>query len=124
MKALYQTWASAAVHCDWVMGPCMAKFNTYAPDPFLVGQADGPSEISGAQNPAKFWRPPQGNELVVVLHVPRAVMEALRKKGFHSGYTRDPATGIDVGLRDLFADKALAETERNSRLKSWIKTIQ
>lgn len=51
-------------------------------------------------------------------------MEALRKKGFHSGYTRDPATGIDVGLRDLFADKALAETERNSRLKSWIKTIQ
>jgi hypothetical protein len=124
MKALYRTWANAAVHCDWVMGPCMAKFNTYAPDPFLVGQADGRSDISGTQNPAKFWRPPTGAEPVVVLHAPREVMEALRKKGFHAGYTRDSKTGIDVGLRDLFADKTLSEADRAKRLDGWIKMIQ
>jgi hypothetical protein len=124
MKALYQTWANSAVHCDWVMGPCVAKFNTYAPDPFLVGQSNGQSDISGRRNPTKFWRPPDGNEPVVVLHAPREVMEALREKGFHGGYTRDPATGIDVGLRDIFADQSLSEVERNKRLKKWITRIQ
>jgi hypothetical protein len=124
MKALYRTWANAAVHCDWVMGPCMAKFNTYAPDPFLVGQSGGQSDISGRLNPAKFWRPPNGNEPVLVLHAPREVMEAIREKGFHGGYTLDPATGIDVGLRDLFADETLSATERSHRLESWIRMIQ
>lgn len=124
MKALYRTWANAAVHCDWVMGPCMAKFKTYAPDPFLVGQADGHSDISGALNPAKFWRPPNGNEPVLVLHAPREVVEAVRKQGFHAGYTRDAETGIDVGLRDLFTDEALSAAERNERLEAWIRMIQ
>jgi len=124
MKALYRTWANSAVHCDWVMGPCMAKFNTYAPDPFIVGQAEGKSDISGAFNPAKFWRPPNGYESVVVLHAPRAVMEALREKGWHAGYTRDSETGIDVGLRDLFADTKLTSSERNVKLKNWIDVIQ
>lgn len=124
MKALYRTWANAAVHCDWVMGPCMAKFNTYAPEPFLVGQADGKSDISGALNPAKFWRPPTGLEPVVVLHAPRDVMEALRKKGFHGGHTRDAATGLDAGLRELFADKTLSDAERANRLEGWINMIQ
>lgn len=124
MKALYRTWATAAVHCDWVMGPCMAKFNTYAPDPFLVGQADGPSDISGARNPSKFWRPPSGDEPVIVLHAPREVMDVLRERGFHGGYTRDPATGIDVALRDMFADKILTAADRVNKLEAWIKMIQ
>jgi hypothetical protein len=124
MKALYDVWANAAVHCDWVMGPCTAKFNTYAPEPFLVGQADGRSDISGAVNPAKFWRPPTGHEPVVVLHAPRAVMEALQEKGFHGGYDRDPESGIDVGLRDLFAEQNLSESKRDKRLKDWISMIQ
>ena len=89
-----------------------------------MGQAGGQSDISGRLNPAKFWRPPQGNEPVVVLHAPREVMEALKAKGFHGGYTLDPATGIDVGLRDLFADKTLSAAERSHRLESWIRMIQ
>ncbi|MBI1178348.1 hypothetical protein GC207_13010 [bacterium] len=124
MKALYKVWANAAVHCDWVMGPCMSKFRTYAPDPFLVGQADGTSDISGQVNPSKFWRPPVGTEPVIVLRSPRSVMEALRDKGWHSGYSRDPATGFDTGLRDIFRDSSLSLKDRNGRLKSWIEMIQ
>jgi hypothetical protein len=124
MQALYRTWANAAVHCDWVMGPCTAKFNTYAPDPFLVGQAEGDSDISGQQNPSKFWRSPSGTEPVIVLRAPRLVMEALRNKGWHAGFTRDPATGIDEGLTDIFADTTLGLPQRSVRLRNWIDMIQ
>lgn len=124
MKALYKAWSNAAVHCDWVMGPCMAQYNTYAPDPFIVGQAMGRSDISGAQNPTKFWRPPNGDELVIILHAPREVMEGLREKGWHGGHSRDSATGIDTGLRDLFADSSLSSEARQAKLKDWIQMIQ
>lgn len=124
MKELYRVWANAAVHCDWVMGPCTARFNTYAPDPFLVGQSNGPSDISGQNNPVKFWRSPSGTEPVVVLRAPRSVMEALRTKGWHGGYNRDPGTGIDVGLRDLFVETTSEPAMRKTRLKHWIDMIQ
>jgi len=106
------------------MGPCTAKFNTYAPDPFLVGQADGRSDISLGQNPSNFWRTPSGAEPVIVLRAPREAMETLRSKGFHGGYTRDPATGIEVGLGEIFADTSLALAERNARLRNWLAKIQ
>lgn len=38
--------------------------------------------------------------------------------------SRDLVTGIDVGLRDLFADKALSEIERTKRLRKWTNRIQ
>jgi hypothetical protein len=97
MKALYMTWADSAVHCDWVMGPCVAQFNTYAPDPFLVGQASGRSDISGGENPLNFWRLPSGKEPVIVLRAPRQAMEGLRSRGFHAGHTRDSETGEGWG---------------------------
>jgi len=124
MRTLYVTWADAAVHCDWVMGPCTSRFNTYAPDPFLVGQAEGSSDISGGHNPPKFWRSPIGTEPVIVLKTSRVVMEALRNKGWHSGFTRDKATGIDEGLQEVFNDTALTSVQRNTRLKRWIDMIQ
>jgi hypothetical protein len=124
MQALYQTWANAAVHCDWVMGPCTTKFNTYAPEPFLVGQSEGDSDISGAENPPKFWRSASGTEPVIVLRAPRLVMEALRNKGWHGGFNRDPATGIDEGLCDIFDDTTLGLPQRSTRLRHWIQMIQ
>ena len=124
MRALYQTWANAAVHCDWVMGPCTARFNTYAPDPFLVGQSEGDSDISGGRNPPKFWRSASGTEPVIVLRAPRLVMEGLRNKGWHAGFTRDPATGIDEGLCEIFDDTTLGLPQRSVRLRHWIEMIQ
>lgn len=123
MHALYQTWADAAVHCDWVMGPCTAKFNTYAPEPFLVGQSEGDSDISGLCNPQKFWRSPSGTEPVVVLHAPRLVMEGLRNKGWHTGFNRDSATGIDLGLGEIFEDTD-DPAQQKERLRHWINMIQ
>jgi len=124
MKALYRTWANAAVHCDWVMGPCTAKFNTYAPEPFLVGQSQGSSDISGAQNPSKFWRAPTGLEPVIVLRAPRSVMERLRGKGWHAGFNRNPETGIDAGLDEIFAETTPNAPQRTSRIGHWIEMIQ
>jgi Glycosyltransferase family 25 (LPS biosynthesis protein) len=124
MRALYETWANAAVHCDWVMGPCTAKFNTYAPDPFLVGQSEGDSDISGAHNPPKFWRSPSGLEPVVVLRAPRLVMETLRNKGWHAGFNRDAITGIDEGLIWILDGPILDESERTEHLRQWIDMIQ
>jgi hypothetical protein len=124
MKALYMTWANSAVHCDWVMGPCVAQFNTYAPDPFLAGQREGGSDISLGQNPTNFWRTPSGTEPVIVLRAPRQVMEGLRCHGFHAGHTRDQETGIDVGLKEIFEDTTLELPERNARLRRWISIIQ
>lgn len=130
MRVLYLTWANATVHCDWVMGPCTAKFNTYAPDPFLVGQAEGQSDITRGQNPVKFWRSATGTEPVIVLRAPRPVMEELQKIGWHGGYNRDSATGIDKGLCDIFrtAKLGLSENARiqhySNRLGQWIEMIQ
>ena len=124
MKALYRVWANAAVHCDWVMGPCTAKFNTYAPEPFLVGQSEGSSDISGGSNPPKFWRSPTGLEPVIVLRAPRAVMDTLRGHGWHAGFNRDASTGVDNGLRDIFKDAELDAAQRVNRLKKWIEMIQ
>lgn len=124
MQELYLTWANAAVHCDWVMGPCTAKFNTYAPDPFLVGQSAGDSDISGACNPPKFWRSPTGLEPVIVLYAPRLVMEGLRNKGWHAGFSRNPTTGTDEGLSEIFADMTLDLPQRKTRLRHWIEMIQ
>jgi Glycosyltransferase family 25 (LPS biosynthesis protein) len=124
MQALYLTWADAAVHCDWVMGPCTARFNTYAPDPFLVGQSEGDSDISGARNPPKFWRSPSGLEPVIVLRAPRLIMEGLRNKGWHAGFNRDAATGIDEGLSEIFDDTTLGLIQRTTRLGQWIEMIQ
>jgi hypothetical protein len=102
----------------------MARLNTYAPEPFLVGQADGQSDISGRQNPIKFWRSPNGTEPIVILRATREVMEGLWAKGWHTGYSRDSVTGIDMGLRDLFSNKALSPAQFNEQLKNWINIIQ
>ena len=123
MRELYKTWANTAVHCDWVMGPVMARFNTFAPDPFLVGQTSGYSDISGSQNPTKFWRSPTGREPVIILDAPRSVMEGLQRQGWHGGFTRDRDTGLDTGLKEIF-DNVHNETRRLERLRNWIEMLQ
>jgi len=95
LRDLYRRWSSAAGHCDHVMGPMQPRYRVYAPDPFLVGQAVGPSDISGGRNPAKFWVPSRADTPVAVVRGSRAAVAALRRRGLHTGFDRDPATGYD-----------------------------
>jgi hypothetical protein len=118
LGALYRRWCASSGHCDHIMGPMQRGFRVYAPDPFVIGQAQGPSDISGARNPAKFWVPPPPDTPVVLIHGPRAVIAVLRYRGLHTGFDRDPATGFDRGLIHAF-------TSPNSRaaLASWVEMI-
>lgn len=58
MLELYKALSEAQGHCDHVMGPLAARFNTYAPVKFLVGQDGGRSDISGRDRVLEFWDEP------------------------------------------------------------------
>ncbi len=106
LRELYRAWCGATRHCDHVMGPLQRNWNCYAPDPFLAGQARGKSDISGADNPLKFWQPPLGTEPVLVLDCDCPTVDALRSLGVHTGHCRD-ATGVDKGLVGPLTDPKL-----------------
>ena len=100
------------------MGPMHAQYRAYAPEPFLVGQARGPSDISGARNPTKFWSPPASDLGLVLVRGPQAVIAELRSYGLHTGFDRDPETDYDRGLVNAFAS-----LDPVPYLGSWIETI-
>jgi len=56
---------------------------------------------------------------VVILKCSRCIMEQLRLQGFHTGYFRDEATGIDRGLVEI-----VAEGLSRPRLASWLAVIE
>lgn len=121
LRELYATWCSprSDVHCDWIMGPLHSSFNIYAPSEFLIGQNRTQSDICGRTNPTKFWNPPSGAEPIYVLNVPKHVVAQLRDHHVHTGYTRDAATDIDVGLLDVFTHQ-----HPEARLRQWIDELQ
>ena len=122
MRDVYQRWLMGMHHCDWIMGPMQRAYKVYAPDPFLCGQDFGLSDISGANNPRKLWSAPEATQPVAVLECPRKVVEQLRAIGFHTGFTRDKETDIDVGLSELF--RVTSELSQATELRRWIDMIQ
>lgn len=118
IKSLLALWYPASVHIDWpqVLGVWQASHKVYSPDPFIFGQAAGKSDISGANNPPKYWIPP-GEMPVIHLTAPPEVVKQLRAYGFHTGHTRD-AQDIDVGLQ-----KVARLPDKVRGLRSWLDTL-
>jgi len=123
MKALQRRWGNATVHIDWLMRDWQHQFVVYAPDPWLVGQAGGRSDIRGAEKPPEWWI--SGSHLppgpVAVAKVPRDVLDGLVFRGFHPGWTRDN-DGIDEGLHRVFRNPP--GSARAQALRKWLEMIQ
>jgi GR25 family glycosyltransferase involved in LPS biosynthesis len=56
MPTLVEMWESMTTgHIDHILGYNCERYNIYAPDPFLVGQAEGKSDITCRHDPLRFW---------------------------------------------------------------------
>lgn len=124
MRELQRRWGNATVHIDWRMENWQHKHVVYAPEPWLVGQFGGRSDIRGAEKAAEWWQSGRPGEVpTVLLHAPRAVLEELRDFGWHNGFYRDAETGIDKGLQECYLQ---AKTDRELRegLRRWYGTLQ
>lgn len=123
MRDLYSKWCSSYGHCDHVMGPLQRDRMVYAPDPFIAGQREGWSDISGADNPAKLWVAPDSREPIYwVKSKERRAVEELRRSGYHGGRNRNPQ-GIDIGL-DKIVKSTATEEVKIKRLQAWITMVQ
>ena len=131
MKALQQRWGNCTVHIDWAMKDWQHTRIVYAPDPWLIGQAGGRSDIRGAVKPREWWssaappapstsKLPPGPKPVILLRASRPVAEQLQRFGWHGGYSRDRQTGYDSGLKDIARQSKEA---RPRRLREWIQLV-
>ncbi|OWK45745.1 hypothetical protein [Fimbriiglobus ruber] len=116
MRSLLNLWYTCGVHIDWKMGEWQKSWKVYAPDPFVFGQAGGRSDISGRENPAKFWVAPKDIP-VVHLTCPPGVVSRLRGYGLHTGHDRDEQD-LDRGLADVVKHR-----QKGPALRKWVDTI-
>jgi hypothetical protein len=103
------------------MGPMQPRYNVYAPKPFIFGQGRMLSDIfaDGRDRPANFWTPHTGEETVLILECPKAVVGALRGYGVHTGYDRNSVTDLDNGL-----DAVLKSQNPQQGLVKWLNELQ
>ncbi|MCS7305499.1 MAG: hypothetical protein NZ602_10390, partial [Thermoguttaceae bacterium] len=131
MKALQRRWGNATVHIDWLMKDWQHQQIVYAPDPWLIGQAGGRSDIRGAEKPSEWWTsarpsvsvrlPNAARPLIVLRTDKREVAEELCRRGWHLGYNRDERTGYDNGRRAIATKTDPAERKR--KLKEWANLL-
>jgi len=76
MPILSQFWHNTTNdHCDIVLSSLMSHFNFYAPDPLLIGQDSGHSDITGRRENLRFLSPVQ--KLAILARDPRYRVEKL-----------------------------------------------
>ncbi len=117
MRDLYKLWARCDRHIDHWFGQWQQRHPVYQPEPFLCGQDETASDISGKNDNVRYWDKSivnaEGHPITVLIS-DRAVVEVLRNLGFHYGYDRDRLSGKDNGLIALETAGWPAE-----KLESW-----
>ena len=102
MKTLSEFWRNTANdHCDIVLSSLMRHFNVYAPDPLLIGQDCGHSNVTGRREYLRFLSAEQKE---IIAKSPGAGTLSDRKAGGEGvGQTRTrtwrTSTHANVGLR-------------------------
>jgi len=84
-RELYRRWCSSSAHCDHIMGRLQSGYRVYAPDSFLVGQAQGLSDSKRWQEPRQILVPPPTDLPIVRVHVPWMDIVVLRSRGLPTG---------------------------------------
>ncbi len=65
-------------HCDILLAALMGHFKVYAPDPLLIGQDAGPSDITGRLEPLRFLCPAHKLALRVKRPIAQIESEVIR----------------------------------------------
>lgn len=100
MRDVYEAWLVWQSHIDHRLGPMTEGYNVFAPEPFLIGQDFGQSDIMGnAVLNRRLWSAAPKGLPCILLKAPRAVKEKLASH-LHYGYTLKD--GIDKGLIEAF----------------------
>lgn len=123
MKDLYRMWCSYDWHCDHALGPFMANYKTFSPEPFLIGQGRNVSDITCKPEPARFWSGADKPGRIAIIKCSRKLIDELRFHGIHTGHSRDPTTGIDVGLLAI-AKSTKSPTEKKRELRKLIDLLR
>jgi hypothetical protein len=121
MRDLYRLWMRCDRHIDHWFGQWQQKRVVYQPQPFLCGQDESSSDISGKNDTVRYWNPAVVDNRSAPIHVlqcSRVVFERLRTLGFHAGYSRDPVTGHDKGIINI-AESGWPEEQ----LSEWARVI-
>lgn len=75
-------------------------WTVYGPNRWLFGQGENHSDINGRAHPEKWWHhAPSAVSLPLVYLEPDTVLTDWHRKHLHFGFTLEPTTAIDAGVR-------------------------
>lgn len=118
MREMYRVLVSGAGHCDHLMGPLHGEWQVYCPEPFLIAQRAGQSDITCREEAHRSWARGKPVGLLLVCNCPRKDwVERMIRQGVHIGNWRDKSSGLDRGLMGAFG--GTEEKFRTEAAKWW-----
>lgn len=119
MQALLKMWYEKNAHIDHSFAEYQKTWKCYAPQPFIFGQREGKSDISGRNDVVRYWSSiSKPSDYVLILRSNRQIKEAL--SGFHGGYWVHRQSGLDNGLIEI---STLSGDVRKKKLEDWFRII-